>query len=134
MSQNTPENYLEEVPEDIDMSQQEWQELSYHGQYHHAERDNETKEEQRRKRRKRKKHWIDRIKAEKGCLICGEDERVCLHYHHLNEEEKQFQLSQIAYNDAGKEKIKRELNKCVVLCANCHAKHHAGIIDVEEKV
>lgn len=134
MSQDLPDNYLEEVPEDIDMSQEEWEELGYHGQYHHAERDKEEHERQRKERREKKRYWINRIKAELGCKNCGEDERVCLCYHHTNPEEKEFELSDAAGIDLGKEKIKEELQKCEVLCANCHRKVHAGVLDIDRKI
>lgn len=129
MSQNLPDNYQENVPDDVDMTQSEWEELGYHGQYHHAERNKERFERIRNKRKQKKKNWIDRIKAEKGCKNCGLDNPVCLVYHHLGN--KSFSLGGAAYRDIAKDKIKKELNKCVVLCANCHRRHHAGEIDID---
>lgn len=51
-----------------------------------------------------------------GCEKCGETNGACLHYHHINNECKNKILSEIRNV---KEAIK-EIEKCVVLCANCH--------------
>lgn len=58
------------------------------------------------------------------CERCGYDKcPSALHFHHKNPEEKDFELSHVtcsAFND----KIKQELDKCIVLCSNCHAEVH----------
>lgn len=63
-----------------------------------------------------------------GCRICGYDRSVrALHFHHLNPHEKDFNISSKAtWYD-----IQRELEKCVLLCANCHAEVHDGLVDHE---
>lgn len=124
----TPDNYMEEVPSHVEMSQKEWEKLSYHGQYYRAEKRREIKRKTRRKRRKKKREWLDKVKGTKSCQKCGEDESVCLDFHH--KEAKDFELSQAVNRDKSYEDIKNEIEKCVVLCANCHRKHHAGLIDV----
>ena len=61
-----------------------------------------------------------------GCIVCGEKEVSCLDFHHLHS--KDMLVSQmLARSD---EKLKAEIAKCVVLCANCHRKHHAGVLDI----
>lgn len=132
MSQNLPDNYVDEVPDDVDMSQEEWESLGYHGQYHHAERDKDKFKRVRAERKDRKKNWIKRIKAELGCRLCEEDNPVCLVYHHVDE--KKHNMADVPRLDLSKEKIKKELNKCVVLCANCHRKVHSGDLDVNQKI
>lgn len=81
-----------------------------------------------RKNAKNYKHkvqqYIDDYKS-CGCAICGEKDIACLDLHHLRD--KEFTISR-SINRCSFEKIKKELDKCVVLCANCHRKLHAGHI------
>ena len=53
------------------------------------------------------------------CSICNESRVACLHFHHINPDNKKFTIS----CNMGKswENIKKEIDKCIVLCANCHA-------------
>ena len=51
------------------------------------------------------------------CLRCGiGDERV-LQFHHRNPDEKEIPISYLGYS---MERLKSEVEKCDVLCANCH--------------
>lgn len=76
------------------------------------------------------------IKAElikyKGgkCEICGYDKcNQALDFHHLNPEEKDFNISQ-SYTYKNLAKLKLEVDKCILVCANCHREIHAGITQV----
>lgn len=60
------------------------------------------------------------------CIICGEIEPCCLDFHHLDPAKKDFQMSHPSVRSW--ETILAEINKCAVLCKNCHAKVHASII------
>ena len=62
-------------------------------------------------------------------MICNETEPVCLDFHHIDPNEKDFTISQ--HRSLGKEKLLAEIKKCVCLCSNCHRKVHAGIINLE---
>ena len=66
------------------------------------------------------------------CLVCGEDEKACIDWHHVNDEEKEFKLANA--RDTSMDRIKKEIDKCVCLCANCHRKVHAGLIDLSAYV
>ena len=48
-----------------------------------------------------------------------------LDFHHLDPSIKEFNLTR---NSIGWEKLKPELDKCVLLCSNCHRMIHAGVI------
>ena len=53
------------------------------------------------------------------CEKCGYNKNIeALDFHHRNPEEKSFEISK-AYNRSW-EYIKPELDKCALLCANCH--------------
>ncbi len=63
------------------------------------------------------------------CVVCGYDKYLgALHFHHLNPNEKDFTIS----NDRIKlVEAVEESKKCILLCANCHAEVHAGLIELE---
>lgn len=68
--------------------------------------------------------WLNDYKAQKGCKRCGiADDRV-LDFHHKDEEHKLFSIGGFR-RSVGIERIKKEVMKCEVFCANCHRIHHA---------
>lgn len=79
--------------------------------------------------RKAIKDFIDTIKIAYGCQLCGEKEPCCLDFHH--KENKEFNVSQAYTNMISKERLEKEIKKCIILCANCHRKVHAGILSAE---
>ena len=77
--------------------------------------------------RKKMQQFIFEDKKSKGCYKCDEDEPYCLDYHHTDED-KEIEVS-IAVNRAwSKERIQKEIDKCILVCANCHRKIHARLI------
>jgi hypothetical protein len=72
------------------------------------------------------KHWIRERKASTGCIICDEHDPRCLEFHHRNPKKKKFSIGSVPLNTP-KRIILREIEKCVVLCANCHRKIDHGI-------
>jgi hypothetical protein len=72
--------------------------------------------------------FIAEAKQKTGCAVCGEREVVCLDFHHLDPSSKDFALAN-AWG-FGEEKLRAEMDKCVVVCKNCHAKIHAGLINL----
>ncbi|QEQ94929.1 hypothetical protein pEaSNUABM56_00140 [Erwinia phage pEa_SNUABM_56] len=64
----------------------------------------------------------------KGCSLCPEKEFVALDLHHLDGETKDANVSDLMRR--GSKKLIAEMEKCVVLCANCHRKVHAGILSL----
>lgn len=71
------------------------------------------------------KKWFKEIKGQLRCEQCGENHPACLEFHHLNPSEKEINLSEaVAIKGWSKNKILDEIDKCVVLCSNCHKKLH----------
>ena len=76
------------------------------------------------------KSWLDGFKARAGgCAVCDEQERVCLVFHHKDPSTKSFTIG--SGQNRKLDLIKEEVRKCAVICANCHAKVHAGLIVME---
>ena len=60
------------------------------------------------------------------CERCGYDKCIwALSFHHRDVSEKEFSLSQYRVMDWGR--IKRELDKCELVCENCHREIHYEI-------
>lgn len=57
------------------------------------------------------------------CVRCGLDDRRVLCFHHVDPDQKKFEISAKLSMDFSLLTI--ELNKCIVLCQNCHAIVHA---------
>jgi len=57
------------------------------------------------------------------CLLCGYRRCIAaLHFHHLEDDAKDFQIGgQVRSWEA----IKAELDKCIMVCSNCHTEIHA---------
>ena len=59
-------------------------------------------------------------KVSKGCLHCGENHPAVLELHHLDPLVKEFNPS----DAGGRRRFYEEVEKCIVLCSNCHRKVH----------
>jgi len=55
------------------------------------------------------------------CEQCGIDDLFLLDFHHINPEEKLFRISDCIRSW---DKFKKEVDKCKLLCANCHRTEH----------
>lgn len=69
--------------------------------------------------------WYQELKLQLVCARCGEDHPACIQFHHLDPGEKDMTVANAVRRGWSRARILRELTKCEVLCANCHAKHHA---------
>jgi predicted HNH restriction endonuclease len=61
------------------------------------------------------------------CSICGYDKcQASLEFHHLDPTEKDFCISTMKTTSYKKnrEKMEKELDKCILVCANCHKEIH----------
>ena len=80
---------------------------------------------QRVRERNRKLHkWAKDLKAQQGCTRCKENNPVALDFHHIGN--KNININAAVRNGWGKKRILTEIEKCIILCANCHRKEHAG--------
>lgn len=69
--------------------------------------------------------WIETLKTEQGCLRCKINDPRVLEFHHTGIVKKEFNIADYYYSQFGIDKLKKEIAKCVVICANCHRILHA---------
>ena len=61
------------------------------------------------------------------CQICGYNRcQEALEFHHLDPSQKDFTISG---GTKSFESLKPEVDKCILVCANCHREIHSGLID-----
>ena len=79
-----------------------------------------------KRRRKKVKEMAVEYKGGK-CEKCGYNKCTrALEFHHLDPAEKDFGIAHKGRTNSW-EKIKIELDKCIMVCANCHAEIHDEI-------
>jgi len=67
------------------------------------------------------------------CQICGYNKYPgALDLHHIYGD-KSFGISDKGYTRSW-EKVKQELDKCILICANCHREIEAGITQPSEEI
>ena len=76
-----------------------------------------------KERRREKYRWIAEYKSSRGCSRCDEKRAPALDLHHRNGKEKLINITAAVqkWTDA---RIMAEIEKCDILCANCHRVLH----------
>jgi hypothetical protein len=91
-------------------------------------KDPEKHKQRLRDARSANKQWAIEYKGGK-CEFCGltPEYLVVLEFHHKDMNEKEFNISRESNMclDSFKKKVTPELDKCALLCANCHRTEHA---------
>lgn len=75
-------------------------------------------------RKSLKKHLLE-YKGGK-CECCGYDKSAtALQFHHTHPEEKEFEITRVNVTmNIDMDRIHKEVDKCILLCANCHFELH----------
>lgn len=86
---------------------------------------NQTHAKEQVKRRKQETYeWLKEYKSTLSCETCGEDHPACLDFHHRDPNEKEIPMAKAVASGWGRERILKEIEKCAILCSNCHRKLH----------
>ena len=86
------------------------------------------------KRRRIKLRKMAREYKGNKCIICGYNKCPrALSFHHRNPKIKSFGISAQGLTRSW-EKIKAEIDKCVLLCSNCHMEVHDGITQLPKEI
>lgn len=81
-------------------------------------------EKVRRKRRINQRRFFENYKAKKGCADCGTKDARVLDFHHTNKEDKSYTIGEEIGKGKSNSTLMLEVEKCIVLCANCHRIRH----------
>ena len=73
----------------------------------------------------RSRDFIREYLEEHPCIDCGEKDIVVLQFDHEEPQLKEGNISSWVTAGYGVDRIKQEVNKCSVRCANCHMRRTA---------
>jgi len=89
---------------------------------HYLKNQEETKQRTKENKKKSRLDWAA-FKATLKCTRCEENHPAALDFHHKDPATKNHAVSWYIKNSQFTRAIE-EAVKCIVLCANCHRKHH----------
>lgn len=75
-------------------------------------------------RKREIREWLWELKASLKCNRCGFSHHAALDFHHKDGEQKEDCVSVMCSYGFSKESLLKEIEKCEVLCANCHRIFH----------
>jgi hypothetical protein len=71
-----------------------------------------------------RRRWLVDYKKKLKCARCGENHPATLTFHHKKNLEKSFEIGNAIKLGVSLKRLVSEIEKCEVLCANCHTKEH----------
>jgi len=69
--------------------------------------------------------WMTEYKSTLKCVECGFDNPVALQFHHRDPSQKVIEIGEARNQGWSIKRILEEIEKCDVLCANCHWIKHS---------
>ena len=79
----------------------------------------------------RKLELIQRLGGK--CSVCGYNKNLAaLQFHHLDEDLKEHELDMRSLSNRKLDAVLEEFEKCILLCANCHAELHYPHLELEK--
>lgn len=71
-----------------------------------------------------KQKTVQELKKDSCCAKCGDTREYILDYHHIDPSIKENTVARLVSNSYGMDKVLAEIDKCILLCANCHREFH----------
>ena len=72
---------------------------------------------------------VNALKDTSYCQICKKSYPApVMDYHHIDKNNKINAVSQLILSSVSRKKVFDEIDKCILLCANCHRLKHAGLV------
>ncbi len=102
----------------------------YNRLYYQRNRERLLKNQAEKNRRfaKNRRKWLVDYKKTLKCVRCEESHPAILTFHHRDNSEKSFEIGNAIKLGVGLTRLLAEIEKCEVLCANCHAKEHLAYL------
>ena len=77
---------------------------------------------------------LELVKTAGGrCTICGYQKNLAaMVFHHTDSDEKDFKLDMRSLSNRKLEPVLQEIEKCILVCANCHAELHNPHLELDE--
>lgn len=97
-----------------------WDERYYENHQHYRNSHNRSRKKHREQNARKVFEYLDRH----PCINCGESDPIVLEFDHRDRNQKTGSISNLIRN-ASWTRIKLEIEKCDVLCANCHRRKTA---------
>jgi len=111
-----------------------------------AQKDEEPKKRSRAERKAHNKNYQARrllfkrkLVEENGgkCRVCGYDRCLkALEFHHIDPKKKNFQITNFITRCTSLNNYEialKETKLCALVCRNCHAEIHAGLVEINGK-
>ncbi len=98
-----------------------WEKRYYQNHKHYRNSHNQS----RNKIRKENARKVFEYLAEHPCINCGESDPIVLEFDHRDRVEKVGNVANLV-NDGSWKRVMLEIQKCDVLCANCHRRKSAA--------
>lgn len=68
--------------------------------------------------------WLNEYKSTRGCSKCSENHPAALDFHHRDPSQKISEIATMRGKVISIKRLQTEVDKCDILCANCHRKLH----------
>jgi len=95
---------------------------AYHKRWYQQHKDEVIA--RRKKRQLEIRNRFLRYKSTLSCMDCGISHPAVLQFHHRNKDDKSFNISDVIRRANSFKQITSEIEKCDVVCVNCHMKRH----------
>ena len=88
----------------------------------HHQRTKKKKRKQQNQLKDKRQHLVLEEMQRRGgkCAKCGFSDIRALDWHHLDPNEKVNSISEMVRDRVSMDKLQAELDKCELICANCH--------------
>jgi hypothetical protein len=107
---------------DIDCIKKKENRKKHSKKYYDANRERIIRVSKENKKIKRDEFYA--FKSRLACTKCGENHPATLDFHHIVSDPTNKKITDLIRAGRFNFAMEEIMNKCVVLCSNCHRKHH----------